>query len=134
VSRDGRHSARRDDPTGAPAQANGLCDALRVPEHSPAGLTFSRTAEATAEQTADDEIKITIGGGPVLADDPGDFVLSIEVPDDLSLEHEALYDEPEGWPFREIWLPEDVANRYRDTLKVYDPIDEEEIPLDLVGK
>jgi hypothetical protein len=39
-----------------------------------------------------------------------------------------------GWPHREIWLPVEEANRYRHTLKVYDTNDDEEVPLDLVGK
>jgi hypothetical protein len=76
----------------------------------------------------------TFDGGPTLSDYLGDFVVSIEVPDDVALEHEAHEEPPMGWPFREFWLSPDLANRYRDTLKVFDSNDGEEVRPDLVGK
>ena len=53
----------------------------------PGGLTFSRTTEATTAADDDGNVHVTISGGPVLADDPGEYVLSIEVPDDIACEH-----------------------------------------------
>lgn len=98
------------------------------------GATFSRTTEVLAVEEADGRVHIAIGGGPVLVDDVGDFVLTIEVPDDVALEHEVHEDPPAGWPFREFWMPPDLANRYWNTLKVLDSETGEEVRPDLVGK
>jgi hypothetical protein len=100
----------------------------------PAGLTFSLTAEAQTEVRNDDSIEITIGGGPVLADEMGDLVLSILVPDTEIRQYEVHEDPPQGWPFREYWLPVDVANKYRDSLEVWVPESAEQIPVDLLSQ
>lgn len=103
----------------------------------PVGLTFSLTAEATAEVDPDDDhrINMTIDGGPVLADYMGDFVLSIEVPDDEALHQMEIHEDPPlGWPFREYWLEPQVANQYLGTLKVFVPETGEEIPAELLGQ
>jgi hypothetical protein len=62
-----------------------------------------------------------------------DFLLSIDVPDELALDKEAVY-EPSGGDFREFWLSPEEANRYRHTLKVHDFRDGEDVRPDLVGK
>jgi hypothetical protein len=41
-------------------------------------------------------------------DDPGAFVLSIEVPDEFALQQEARYEPPVRWAFREFWLQPDA--------------------------
>jgi hypothetical protein len=87
---------------------------------TPGGLIPSLTTEVNAELDDEGNPRITVDGGPVMASDPGDFILSIEVPDELALEHEYHYDPLMGWPHREIWLAVEEANRYRHTLKVYD--------------
>jgi hypothetical protein len=107
-----------------------VCEFRDIP---PRGLTPSRTTEVTSE-VDEDRIEVTMDGGPVLADDLGDFILSIQVPDDFALVREAHEDPPSGWPFREFWLTSEEADLYRDTLKVYDSSDGEEIRPDLVGK
>jgi hypothetical protein len=56
------------------------------------------------------------------------------MPDEIALEHEWHEEPSAGWPFREIWLPPEVANAYLDTLKVLDSHGRDEIPPDLVGK
>lgn len=118
----------------------------------PGGLTFSRTTEVDVSDEGE-TVGMTISGGPVLLDDPGDFVLSIEVPDDLAREHVVteepgrLYEqddegrwvsageaEPASWPFREFWLSPQAAAQYWDSLTVYDSNDQEEVRPDLVGK
>ena len=101
---------------------------------APSGWTVSRTTEIEAEQTGEDQIRMTVSGGPVLADFTGDFTLTIEVPDDEVFQYEAKEEDPSGWPFREFYLPPEVANQYRHTLKVYDPEDGEEVRPDLVGR
>lgn len=100
------------------------------------GLIFSRTTEIDVDVDVDEngDLNMTISGGPTLADDPGDFTLSIEVPDEFALKREAIEDPPIGWPFREFWLTVEEANSYRHTLRVFDSIDGEEIRPDLVGK
>ena len=86
----------------------------------PAGLTGSSKDEYS--------------GGPMLADYMGDLILSIEVPDDGELRELEIHAEPPtAGPFREYWLPPEVANRYLDTLKVFVPNTEEEIPRELLG-
>lgn len=97
---------------------------------TPTGFTLSRTAELKAEKT-NEGIKMTISGGPVLADDLGDFIISIDVPDDLASEREVHEDPPAGWPFREYWLGVDDADRFRDTLALHIPETEEEVPLSI---
>ncbi len=72
--------------------------------------------------------------GPILLDDPGDFVLSIEVPDEFALEVEVHSDHPKGRSSREFWLAPEEANRYPDTLRVYDSQYGEVVRPDLVGK
>lgn len=108
----------------------------------PGGLTFSRTTEMSAEH-AEDGVEITVEGGPVLADDMGDFVLSVDIPDDIAAEYRVYEEEPLGWPFQEYYVEPDLANRYRHTLTVYDwnidggygtDDDLVEIRPDLVGK
>ncbi len=108
-----------------------LCQFRDMP---PVGLTFSLTAEAHAEVRNDESIEITIGGGPVLADEMGDLVLCILVPDTEIRQNEVHEDPPQGWPFREYWLPVDVANKYRDSLEVWVPESEEQIPADLLSQ
>jgi hypothetical protein len=100
----------------------------------PAGLTFSLTAEAQVEERYADTIEMTISGGPVLADEMGDLVLSILVPDGEIREYEIHEDPPQGWPFREYRLPVDVANKYRHSLEVWVPESEEQIPVDLLSQ
>jgi hypothetical protein len=98
----------------------------------PAGMTFSRTTEMDAEQTSENEIRVDIDGGPVLMDDMGDFQVPIDVPAEVIAEYEVVEDPPSGWPFREYWLPPDVANEYRPTLLVLVPEDpDQEVPLEL---
>jgi hypothetical protein len=71
----------------------------------------------------------------------GDFVLMIEVPEEFAKKYEVVErpesaaDEREETPSadREFWLPPEVANRFRDTMIVYDR-DGAEVRPDLVGK
>jgi hypothetical protein len=105
------------------AKPTGVAEYVEFRDQPPVGLTLSRTAEVTEAEIGDDSMAITIGGGPVLADDLGDFILSIDVPDEVALAHEAKEDPPSGWPFREFWLPPEVANTYRHTLKAFDSND-----------
>jgi hypothetical protein len=67
----------------------------------------------------EERIGIVLSGGPVLVDDIGDVILSIEIPGDEVAQYEVHEDPPEGWPFREYWLPPYIANAYRSTLKVF---------------
>jgi hypothetical protein len=57
-------------------------------------------------------------------DDPDEavreFVLSLEVPEDFALQREARSEPPKDLPFREIWLAVAEANRYLETLRVWD--------------
>jgi hypothetical protein len=92
-----------------------VCEFRDIP---PVGLTLSLTAEAEAENTEKGS-KVTIGTGPVLADDIGDFVLSIEVTSEMGKEYEIDEETAAGWPFREHWLPPEVANAHRGSLKVF---------------
>ena len=78
-----------------------------------------------------------------------DFVLSIEVPDDLAADHAPTYDDigemldpvtgelaglsSDPFVSDEVWLTAEEANGYRDTLKVLDH-DQEEVRPDLIGK
>ena len=70
----------------------------------------------------------------------GDFVLMIEVPEDVAKKYEVVErsqgstDEREETSStdREFWFPEEVADRFRDTIKVYDR-DGAEVSPDLVG-
>jgi hypothetical protein len=130
--------ARRRTPEGQPVtdlpnpiDTKPYCEFRDIPS---SGLTFSRTTETDVAQTGEDSLKVTISGGPTLADDIGDFTLEIEVPADFALEREVHEDPPLGWPFREFWLTREEANRFLDTLKVYDSADGEEVRPDLVGK
>jgi hypothetical protein len=68
--------------------------------------------------------------GPIRLDDPGDFVLSIDVPDDFALEHEV----GPRHPSREFWLTPQEANRFLDTLRVYESDSGAVVRPDLVGK
>jgi hypothetical protein len=97
----------------------------------PGGLTRSITTESHIDEESG---AVVFSGGPLLADDPEDFVLSIDVPDDFALKREVREDPPKGWPFREFQLTEEEANRYRHTLRAFDSNDLEEVRLDLVGK
>lgn len=131
----------------------------RVEEHCefrdqpPGGLILSRTAEVVTSEgdefTAEDGnplgeallqglaaggTELTIGGGLVLADDPGDFIMSIDVPEDVLRQHQLEGDIGEEFGFRQFWLTPDEANSYRGTLAVYDSHDGEEVRPDLVGK
>jgi len=66
-----------------------------------------------------DEGIAEISGGPVMFEDMGDFIVSIDVPDEDVEEWRLIEDEPMGWPFVEYWLPDKVANQYVNTLEVY---------------
>lgn len=101
----------------------------------PAGLTFSRTAEMeVAVDEVTGHIDARIGGGPVLADDLGDFIVSIAMPADVAAQYRITYEDPPGWPFQEYWLDPDVTNAYRHTFVVFDSDDGEEVRPDLMGK
>jgi hypothetical protein len=93
------------------------CEFRNMP---PRGLIISRTTEAEIEQTGGNEFKMTIDGGPSLLEDPGDFVFSIEVPDSVALANEIHEEPPSGRAFREFWLTQEEANRYRYTLRIID--------------
>jgi hypothetical protein len=64
----------------------------------------------------------------------GDFVLSILVPEAEVREYEVHEDPPLGWPFREYWLTPDIANKYRDSLEVWVPGTEEQVPAELLSQ
>ncbi len=68
--------------------------------------------------------------GPIRLDDPGDFVLAIDVPDDFALEREV----GPSHSSREFWLTPEEANRFLDTLRVYESEFGGLVPPDLVGK
>lgn len=77
---------------------------------------------------------------PLVVIPEGDFVLMIDVPEGFATKYEVVErsesgtDEHEGTaPDREFWLTEEVANAFRDTMKVYDR-DGAEVPRDLVGR
>jgi hypothetical protein len=53
---------------------------------------------------------MTIDGGPSLLDDPGDLVLSIEVPDGVALANEIHEEPPLSRPFRVFWFTPEEAN------------------------
>ena len=78
----------------------GEAEVCEFRDQPPTGLTLSLTAEAEAENTEKGS-KVTIGTGPVLADDIGDFVLSIEVTSEMGKEYEIDEETAAGWPFRE---------------------------------
>jgi hypothetical protein len=69
--------------------------------------------------------------GPIRLDDPGDFVLSIDVPDDFVFGCEVGPDHPSC---REFWLTPKEANRFLATLRVYDSEYGGLVRRDLVGK
>jgi hypothetical protein len=132
-------AATRDTPEGEIAPPKKLPEPTDVVEYCefrdmpPGGLASSRTTEAEIEQTGETEFKMTIDGGPSLLDDPGGFVLSIEVPDSVALANEIHDERPWDRPFREFWLTPEEANRYRDTLEIIDTNDGEEVQPDLRG-
>jgi hypothetical protein len=87
------------------------------------------------------------GGSPpddagldLLADPAVDFALALDVPDDEAAKWEARYDPPlrdarlGDLPYREHFLPVEVADRYRESLVVFDAADGEEVRPDLVGR
>jgi hypothetical protein len=101
----------------------------------PGGLTPSITTETEIEPMDEGiAIAIAMSGGPMLADGGGDFLLAIDVPEDVALKYELNEDPPSGWPFREFGLPPEVANEHRHTLCVFDSKDGEEVRPDLVGR
>lgn len=112
-----------------PSEVVDLCEFRDMP---PEDIALSRTAEVHGSESDDADFAVEISGGPVLFDNPGDFVLSIDVPDDLALGREVINEL--GWPFREFHLAPEEANEYRQTLKVYDSQDGEEVRPDLVGR
>ena len=67
---------------------------------------------------------------PIRLDDPGDFVLSIDVPADFALEREV----GPHHPSRGFWLTPEEANRFLDSLKVYESEFGGLVPPELVGK
>jgi hypothetical protein len=89
------------------------------------GLT--RSVNVDVEWTADDVPHETVTPGPRLEDDIGDLTLVIDMPGTDVQPFEARYDPPQGYPFREYWLPPELANRYRHTLRVFVPLTDEEI-------
>ena len=101
-------------------------------------VTVHRQDRMKAIRVTDDEtLRMTVSGGPALADYMGDFVLEIEVPDEIAAPWEVKEEPPKGWPFREYWLAEELANEYRHTLVVYrwaHDVDLEQVPPELVGK
>jgi hypothetical protein len=79
-------------------------------------------------------------GSPLAVIPEGDFVLMIEVPDEIAKKFEVVERsqggrerEESSSTDREFWLPEKVADRFRDTVKVYDR-DGAEVSPDLVGQ
>ncbi len=110
-----------------------IADFVQFRDLPPAGLTSSRTAEVEAT-LHDDQIDVRISGGEVLVDDLGDFVLCIDVPDDVARDFRVAEEPPSGWPFQEYWLSPEWANAYRHTLVVFDSDDGEEVRPDLVGR
>jgi hypothetical protein len=117
--------ATRDMPEGEVTPREKLPEPIDVAEYCefrnmPPGGLMSRATEAELEQTGGTEFKMTIDGGPSLLDDSGDFVFSIEVPDSVALANEIHEEPPSGRPFREFWLRQEEANRYRYTLRIID--------------
>ena len=94
-------------------------------DQPPGGLVLSRTAEIEADVTGD-AMALRVSGGALLADDLGDFVMSIDVPGEMAAQFEVHEEPPAGWPFREYWLPADIANAHLG--------DGEEVRPDLVGR
>jgi hypothetical protein len=90
------------------------------------GLTRSITTESHQVETPDG-IGVQFSGGPLLSDYIGDFTLTIDVPAEDVMAYEAHDDDPQGWPFREFWIPPELANRHRSTLRVVVPDTDEEI-------
>jgi hypothetical protein len=99
-------------------------------ERSP-GDDWWRSLEAEIAQTGEIESKKTIDGGMSLLDDPGDVVLSIEVPDTVALANEIHEEPPSGRPFREVRLTPGEANRSRDRLEIIDSNHGDEVQPDL---
>lgn len=99
----------------------------------PTGLTRSLTAEVQSAWTCSTGEGVIIARG-MLADEVGDFLLTIEVPRSLAVERTVTEDPPQGWPFQEIWLDPEEANQYRNTLKVFNFDSGDEVRPDLVGK
>src|SRR4051812_33083001 len=79
----GRPRVMIDDDHQPTGQVRDFCEFRDVP---PIGLTLSRTAELRVEEDHDDAMSVTIEGGATLLDDLGDFVLALDVPDDVALE------------------------------------------------
>lgn len=94
------------------------------------GLAFSRTTERDYSG-GDVGVDAIINARPLPADAPGYFILCIEIPAKEAADYE---DAPAGSPFREYWLPPEVANRYRDSLVIFDPDDGEEVQPDEIGE
>jgi hypothetical protein len=120
-------------PYEKPFEPTDVAEYCEFRDMPPGGLALSRTTEAEVEQTGVIEPNMTIEGGPRLLDDPGDVVLSIEVPDSVALANEFHHEPPSGQPFREFWLTPGEANRYRDTLEIIHSNDGEEPREDLPG-
>jgi hypothetical protein len=99
-------------------------------ERSP-GDDWWRSLEAEIAQTGEIESKKTIDGGMSLLDDPGDVVLSIEVPESVALASEIHEEPPSGRPFREFRLTPAEANRSRDRLEIIDSNHGDEVQPDL---
>lgn len=70
----------------------------------------------------------------VADEDVDDFIVSIEVPDTLATPHVVDNDLAGRDAFADYWLPVDLANDYRHTIRAYACIDGEETRHDLVGK
>jgi len=75
-----------------------------------------------------------VSGGTSVIDDPGDFNLVIDVPDDMVMRVGITEDPPRGWPFREYWLPAEVINAHRNTMVIVDTDGGEEVQPDFVGR
>jgi hypothetical protein len=132
-------AATRDTPEGDITPPEKLPEPTHVAEccefrdRPPGGVASSRTTESEIAQTGETELKMTIDGGPSLLNDPGDLVLSIEVPDSVALANQIHEEPPWGRPFREFSLTPGEANRYRDTLEIIGSNDGEEVQPDLRG-
>lgn len=96
-------------------------------------MVFDRTAEVDVDVDTENSTMSLNVTGAALLEDVGDFVLSIEVPDEVASLYEIHEEPPRGWPFREYWFPVDIAHEYRGTLRVQDN-DGGDVRPDLVGK
>jgi hypothetical protein len=120
-------AATRDAPDGEITSPEKLhSEPIAVAEHCefrnmpPSGLMVSRDTESAIEPISETEFHVTMHRGPTPLDDARDVVLSIEVPDSAALAFEVYEKPPSGRRFRKFWVPEQVANRYRYTLKIID--------------